>query len=195
VTRVLAHELGVTWVCDETMERASHALAHGGRVWLVDPVGDDLGLERALALGRPAAVIQLLDRHNRDGAALAARLGVPLLRVPDEVPDSPFEVLPVLDVPRWHERGLWWAAKRALVVPEAVGTGRYFAVGRGPVGVHPVLRLRPPRGLAGRAPEHLLVGHGPPLHGPEVGAALDDALGRSVRDVPALVRALVPFGR
>jgi hypothetical protein len=195
VTRVLAHELGVTWVLDETMERASHALAHEGRVWLVDPVADGEGLEHALALGRPAAVIQLLDRHNRDGAALAARLGVPLLRLPEAVPDSPFEVLPVLDLPRWHERGLWWAAKRALVVPEAVGTGRYFAVGRGPVGVHPILRLRPPKGLGGRAPEHLLVGHGPPLHGAGTAAALDGALRRSVRDVPALVRALVPLGR
>jgi hypothetical protein len=38
--RLLAHELGLSWVLDEALERTSHALVDGGRVWLVDPVGD-----------------------------------------------------------------------------------------------------------------------------------------------------------
>jgi hypothetical protein len=62
-------------------------------------------------------------------------------------------------------------------------------------GVHIGLRLRPPRRLAAYEPEHLLVGHGPALHGPRATAALHEALGRSRRDLPraaiALPRALV----
>ena len=45
----------------------------------------------------------------------------------------------VVQVPRWREVALWWPQRKALVVAEAVGTGRYFAVGPGPVGVHPWL--------------------------------------------------------
>ena len=59
------------------MARSAHALRDGDRVWLVDPYEDAEALERAAALGAPAGVLQLLDRHDRDCAALAARLGVP----------------------------------------------------------------------------------------------------------------------
>ena len=45
-------------------------------------------IERALTLGEPAGVLQLLDRHNRDCAALAARLGVPHLVAPTSLPGS-----------------------------------------------------------------------------------------------------------
>src|SRR5688572_12345161 len=93
------HPLGLTWTQDEAMARSSHALADGGRVWLVDPVAEPEALQAVEALGEPAAVIQLLDRHARDGQALAARLGVPHLRLPDAIPDSPFMVVSVLDVP------------------------------------------------------------------------------------------------
>src|SRR5689334_21316721 len=99
---------GLTWVLDEPMQRASHALADGGRVWLVDPVDVPEALDRVSALGTPAGVLQLLDRHNRDAAQIAGRLGVPHLRLPDAVPDSPFEMVKVIDVPGWHERALWW---------------------------------------------------------------------------------------
>jgi hypothetical protein len=35
--RTLEHELGLSWVVEEPLERASHALvADGGRVWLID---------------------------------------------------------------------------------------------------------------------------------------------------------------
>ena len=52
------------------------------------------GARAGAALGEPAGVVQLLDRHNRDCAAVAAELGVPHLVVPDAVPDSPFEAIP-----------------------------------------------------------------------------------------------------
>jgi hypothetical protein len=191
MTRIFEHELGLSWVMDEPMQRGSHALAgDDGRVWVVDPVDDAEALERVAQLGAPAGVIQLLDRHNRDCAALAARLRVPHLRVPADVPGGPFEVRRVVSTPLWREVALWWPARRALVVAEVLGTAPPFAVGDGPVGVHPMARLLPPRGLRGLGPEHLLVGHGTPLHGPQVAADVDRAIGRSIHDVPKLVLKL-----
>ncbi|MCW2985624.1 MAG: hypothetical protein JWR63_3194 [Conexibacter sp.] len=191
MTRILEHDLGLSWVMDDAMERGAHALVgDDGRVWLIDPVADDAALEAAAALGPAAGVIQLLDRHNRDCETLAARLEVPHLRVPDQLPDTPFEVRRVVRNRFWREVALWWPQRRALVVAEALGTGPAFAVGDGPVGVHPMLRLLPPNGLKGLGPEHLLVGHGPPLHGPEVAADVERAIARSRHDLPKLALRL-----
>jgi hypothetical protein len=184
------HPLGLSWTIDETMARTSHALVHAGRVWFVDPVADPEALRRAEALGEPAAVLQLLDRHGRDGATLAARLGVPYLRMPDAVPNTPFEVVKVVDVPRWHERALWWPEHRALVVAEAVGTARFYRFGPAPAGMHLLLRLTPPGALRRFEPEHLLPGHGEPVHGPAAATGLRAAYDRSRRDLPRVVRAL-----
>lgn len=182
------HELGLTWVIDEPMARTSHALVEDRRVWLVDPVDEVTAMERVAGLGDVQAVVQLLDRHNRDCAAIAQRLGVPHLRLPDTVPDSPFEAFGVIGWRRWKEVALWWPDRRALVVAEALGTSKIFAVGPGPVGVHPFLRLVPPTVLDGREPEHLVVGHGGGVHGPDTPRAISEALSRSRRDLP---RALV----
>lgn len=189
------HALGLTWVIDEPLTRTSHALADDGRVWLVDPIDEPDALARVAALGTPQAVLQLLDRHNRDGAAIAGRLGVPLLPLPRDLPGAPFAPFGVLGLPRWKEVALWWPAHRALVVAEAVGTNAVYAVGDGPVGVHPMLRLLPPRVVGGYDPEHLLVGHGTPLHGPETAAALKAALASSRRDVPRLLARLPTLAR
>ena len=183
---------GVSWVIDEPMRRTSHALAADGRVWLIDPVDLPEAMERALALGEPAGVIQLLDRHKRDSAAVAERLGVPHLDLPDAVPGSPFEVVRVLDVPRWKERALWWPERRTLVVAEAVDTGPFFVTGSTPLGVHLFLRVKPPKALTTFAPDHLLVGHGAGLHGPEAAPALAEAHRRTRRDLPRVVASL-PF--
>ena len=192
---IFRHDAGVSWVLDEPLERASHALADAGRVWFVDPVDDDPALEAAGALGEPAAVVQLLDRHGRDCRVIAERLGVPRLRVPREVPDSPFEVIPVLNVPRWHEVALWWPGRNALVVAEVVGTSKHATLGAAAAGIHPLLRLMPPGRLRTFVPEHLLTGHGPPLHGPEAGRALEDAYARSRRDIPRMALVLPRLGR
>ncbi len=186
------HPLGLTWTVREPLARSSHALVADGRLWLVDPVDHEEALDAALALGAaPAAVLQVLDRHPRDSAAIAERLGIPHHRLPDHLPGTPFRVVPVVDVPGWREHALWWAERRALVVPEAVGTVGYFAVGTGAVGVHPFLRPLPPRSLAQFEPEHLLVGHGPPRSGPETADELRDALRRSRRDLVRLPGALL----
>ena len=171
------------------MRRAAHALRADGRVWLIDPFEDDVALSTAAELGQPAAVIQLLDRHNRDCAPIAQRLEIPLLRVPTVIDDSPFDVMPVVLRRWWREIALWWEDERALIVAEAVGTAPAFALGR-QLGVHPMLRLAPPRSaLTRHAPERLLVGHGSAL---ESGAtpALDEALAASRSDLPQLVLRL-----
>jgi hypothetical protein len=183
------HDLGLTWVERGGTVRSAHALRDGDRMWLIDPWEMPDAITRAVALGTPAGVIQLLDRHNRDCAAIAARLAVPHLKVPDAVPDSPFEVLEVVENRLWHERALWWAAENTLIVAEAVGTVPVFAVGR-PLGMHPGLRLRPPeRALTRHRPDRVLVGHGPPvLDG--AAAAIDGALAGARRDVPKLLISL-----
>jgi hypothetical protein len=183
------HPVGVSWVERSGMARTSHALASGGGVWLIDPFEDEGALAAAAALGEPRAVIQLLDRHNRDCAAIASRLGVPHLRLPESVPDSPFEAFDVVRGRLWNEVALWWAQERALIVAEALGTVPLFTVGRR-LGMHPGLRALPPRRpLARYRPERLFVGHGMPL---ESGAtdAIDDALAHARGDVPKLLLSL-----
>jgi hypothetical protein len=171
------------WVVDEFMERCSHALAADGRVWLVDPLDGNGVEERVRALGEPAGVLQLLDRHGRDCAALAARLGVPHHRL--ALGDAPFEAIQLSNWRRSRELALWWPERRVLVCADALGTARYF---RGPgerLAVHPLLRLTPPRRLAGLEPERVLVGHGTGAGGRELDGALSGARVRA---------PLVPIG-
>jgi hypothetical protein len=170
---------GFSWIVDEPMTRTSHALCADDGVWLVDPVDWPEAVERASGLGTPAGVLQLLDRHGRDCAAIAARLGVPHLVAPASVPDSSFEVIEIKRSKRWQEVALWWPATATLVVAEALGTNAFFPVGDDLVGVHGVLKLTPPRTLLGFAPRHLLVGHGEGVHGDAAAPALRRALQRS----------------
>jgi len=177
------HPLGLTWVVEDPLLRASHALVHDGRVWFVDPVDAPEAMERAAALGEPAGVLQLFVGHPRDGAEVATRLKIPFAILPDVLPDSPFSILN-LDLGPWKERALWWPEPRGLIVAESIGTATHYALGPGPSGVHFMRRMFPPSRLKPFLPEHLLVGHGPPIHGGEAAAALLDALNRSRRDIP-----------
>ena len=171
------------------MARSAHAVVADGSVWLIDPFEDAGALAAARELGEPAGVIQLLDRHNRDGGGIAQSLGVPLLKMPSAIPDSPFAVIRVISRSRWNEIALWWEAERTLIVAEAIGTGALFALGRR-AGVHPALRAMPPRAALGSyAPERLLVGHGPALES-DAAPALAEALDNSRRDIPKLVLTL-----
>jgi hypothetical protein len=191
MTQIHEHDLGLSWVADDTMARAAHALRDGERVWLVDPFEDTEALERAAALGTPAGVLQLLDRHGRDCAALAARLGVPHLVVPETLPaELPFVARRVIRNRLWKEVALWWPDRQALVVAEVLGTADAWTLGAGPVGVHPMRRLLPPGGLRDLAPVHLLVGHGPPRHGPDTAQEMRAAIDHSRRDTPRLLLKL-----
>lgn len=193
--RIDAFPFGLTWVMREAMLRASHAVAHDGRVWIVDPVDHPAAIGQALRLGAPAAVVQLIDRHSRDCAAIATRLGVPHLVVPDVVPDSPFRAIPVLRVPGWRETALWWGDASVLVVGEVIGTAPAFTAGTGVAGLHPFARALPPGALRGLRAEHLLVGHGPSLHGAAATTGVEWSYARARRDVPRLVRTLARMAR
>jgi hypothetical protein len=189
------YDCGFSWMPDDPLLRTSHALDTPTGVYLIDPVDVPEALERATSLGTPAGVVQLIDRHGRDCAVIAARLGVPHLRMPAEIPGSPFTVVKVLDIPRWREVALWWPEQRALVVGEALGTTPVHRLDAGPAGVHPLLRLLPPRSLRRYEPEHLLVGHGRGVHGAAAGTAVEAAYARSRRDVPKLVVRLAAMAR
>jgi len=184
-------DFGITWVMDEAMARASHALAKDGRVWIIDPVDDHDAMAKVAELGEPAAVLQLLDRHNRDCRAIADRLGVPLVSLPDEVKSTPFKTIDVVSNPLWKEKALWWPKKRVLVVAEALGSNQMYRPTEAGAGVHIGMRLTPPRESLGTyLPKHLLFGHGESIHGSQATTALQDALDRSRRDIPGALMGL-----
>jgi hypothetical protein len=180
-------EIGVTWVMeDEAMARASHALVDGEKVWLVDPIDDDAAIDRALALGEPQVVFQLLDRHNRDCRRVAERLGIKLVVLPLELRGTPFEAIEVVNNPIWKERALWWKKTKTLVVAEAIGASKMFRPTESGAGVHIGLRVTPPRKQLGTYnPRHLLMGHGDPINGDRATVALQDALDKSRKDLPS----------
>ena len=178
-------DFGFGWIVDgEPVRRTSHALVVDGGVWLVDPVDWADADERARALGEVRGVIQLLDRHNRDCGALAERLGVPHHFVPRRLEGAPFDFLPVMRNRWWREVALWWPGGRVLVCGDAVGTLAYFRAPGEPLGVHPLLRLWPPRALRRVFPEHVLCGHGWGVHD-DAARALHASLRTARRRLPA----------
>jgi hypothetical protein len=179
-------DAGFGWIADEFMQRCSHALVVEGRVWLIDPVDGDGVEERVRAAGTPAGVLQLLDRHNRDCAALAARLGVRHHLVP-QGSLGPFGFVGIKDSRSWKEVALWWPERRVLVCADALGTAPYFRAGEERLAVHPLLRLSPPlRQLGALEPEVVLCGHGEGLL-EDASGALRQALSTSRRRIPGQV--------
>ena len=179
---------GIGWIDEGRIPRTSHALA-GWLIDAVEPLPDSVGEVRG--------VIQLLDRHNRDCAALAARFSVPHLRAfeaCDTVSQAGFEALRVLDRRWWREVALWWPERRVLVCADALGTLPYFRARGERIGVHPLLRLTPPRRLASLAPERILVGHGAGVH-ENAAAALAGALATARPRAPAAWAAAVRVAR
>jgi hypothetical protein len=185
-------EWGFGWISPEKpkLRMTSHALAADGRVWVVDPAPGDVDA-RIRTLGQPAGVIQLLDRHERACAAFATRLGVPHHRVPSgPVDGAPFETIDVVRRKRWSEVALWWPQRRVLVTGDALATlPHFFALGGERVGMHPLLRLRPPHQLGRFEPEHLLCGHGEGVHD-GAGDAIREALANARRRLPRLLLEL-----
>jgi hypothetical protein len=177
---------GFGWIVDEFMERCSHALVDDGRVWAIDPVDRDGVEDRVRAAGTPAGVLQLLDRHNRDCAALAARLGVRHHVVP-QGSLGPFACIPVKNSRSWSEVALWWPDPRVLVCADAAGTAPYYRAGNERLAVHPLLRARPPRRQLGALqPDVILCGHGEGVL-EDADAALREALSTSRLRIPGQV--------
>ena len=187
---------GSGWVLAERLARCSHALRAEGRVWVFDPVDAQGVEERILGLGEPAGVIQLLDRHRRDSAVLAERLGVPRYETPFQgVPGAPFDPIPIARHRLWREVALWWQEERVLLCGDVLGTVGYFLAPGEKLGVHPLLRFVPPKALTRFAPQHVLCGHGQGVHGDEAAAALDEALATARRRLPAVALGVLRPGR
>jgi hypothetical protein len=189
-----------SWIADEadTLRRAATALAVDGGCLLIEPL-DAPDLDEHLGGLLPVAgIVTLLDRHRRDADAVAARHGAPRL-VPSVMAgqaqplDWPgIQERVILSVLGWNESALWLPERRLLICVEAVGTtGPFLARPTDRLGVHPVLRLRPPRGALALDPAAIAVGHGAPVVD-GAGDALAEAL-RTART--GLPRAVARWGR
>ena len=159
------------WLADagDPMTRSSCAVVVDGGCVVVDPV-DVPGLDDALsAIGPVLGVVTLLDRHQRDAAALAARLGaerlLPLALGGAGLHLDGVEERTVIDRRGWHESLLWLPDRRLLVCAETLATSDPFLVSAGDrLGMHPLARIQPPRrAFDGLDPLVIAVGHGPPL--------------------------------
>jgi hypothetical protein len=182
-------EDGFGWQADEPefLERSSHAVLSEGKVWLFDVLDADGLDDRVRALGEPAGVVQLLDRHARDCAKVASRLGVPHF---EPLTNAPVSTVPVASLPGWRERAAL-LDDSVLVAGDALGTASYFRAPGEALAVHPLLRLFPPRVLRGLAPEHVLCGHGEGVHGRGAAEALDEALRTARRRIPRWLPASI----
>lgn len=198
---------GVGWIAhpDETMQRASHALATEDGVWLIDPL-DAEGVDELVAeCGDVAGVVLLSNYHRRDADVFADRHGVSV-HLPEgmqgvaEDLDASVERVEVgvddtlggyelIEVARtgnlWQEYALYDG--ETLVVSESVGTAQYFCVGEERLGVPLIVRLTPPREtLGGLDPDRILSGHGAGIE-KNAAEALEEALKNSRRRFPRAV--------
>lgn len=194
---------GVGWIAypNELMQRASHAIAIENDVWVIDPV-DAAGIDSLLAeYGSPVGVVILLDRHTRDAATIARRFDIPVyvpanmsgvartLDAPVErfnhtLADTGLRAEPLVNWPMWREIAL--VGEDLLITGDALGTVDYFRTAEEPLGIHPLLRLAPPRApLASIDPERILVGHGSGISD-DAAAALETAITGARKRIPRL---------
>jgi hypothetical protein len=174
---------GIGWIAypDETMERASHAVVgNRGGVWIIDPVDTPEVDQLLRELGEVTGVVVCLDRHRRDAATVAKRHEVSvyipssLASIQDEIQapttvfehelgDSGYRPFTIVNrrIPPWREAGLYHPQAKTAIIPESLGTASYFTAPSENLGVHPMLRLTPPRdAFHSINPSRILVGHG-----------------------------------
>jgi hypothetical protein len=89
---------------------------------------------------------------------------------------------------------LWWPERKALVVAEVLAANSMHTGGEQRVGMHLFLRPWPPSSLRDYRPEHLLLGHGRSVHGPEAADAVETSYARARRDLPRILWGLPGVG-
>ena len=188
---------GFGWIVDEAMTRTSHALAADGKVWLVDALDWPEAIDRALALGEPAGVIQLLDRHDRDCAALASRLGVPHVVAPDELAGKPVHVHPGHAAEALARVGALVAGRRGRSSrPTRSERTAFYTGGKAPIGVHLLAAARRRRGRSARSsPSTSSSATARECTAPDGREPLRDALRTSRRRLPGVLLRLPFAGR
>jgi len=204
---------GVGWIAhpEETMQRASHAIATDDGVVVTDPV-DGPGVDDLIdEFGALAGVAVTFDQHSRDAVAIADRHDVPIYvpepvragktlrrkgagvendgppieRVRDAIPGTEIDVVALHERQAWGEAALYRERDGVLYVPESLGTVRYFLATGERLGVHPMIRPIPPRRqLSGIDPDRLLVGHGRGI-AEEATDAIEAALAGSRKRLPS----------
>jgi hypothetical protein len=189
----------VAWLlgAGDPAQRASSAIVVDAGTLVVDPV-DGEGLD-ALLSGLPPVigVVTLLDRHQRDAAPVAERLGAPRLTPValggSGVAVEGVEERSVFERRNWREALLWLPSRRLLLCAETLGTASFDLARSGDLlGMHPFTRLRPPRAaFAGLDPEVIAVGHGPPLDH-DASKTLHNVLRRARRQLPQSWLRMVP---
>ncbi len=189
----------VAWLlgAGDPAQRASSAIVADAGTLVVDPVDGD-GLD-ALLSGLPPVigVVTLLDRHQRDAAVIAERLGAPRLTPialgGSGVAVDGVEERSVFERRSWREALLWLPDRRLLVCAETLGTAGFLLASSGdPLGMHPFARLRPPRAaFAGLDPEVIAVGHGPPLDH-DASESMRNVLSGARRQMPQSWLRMVP---
>ena len=179
-------DFGFGWI-DEggTVPRTSHALVVRRRR-LADRPGRVAGRRRARARrsARCAACssCSTATAGTRAGWRTSSARRTTSFR-PSSIDGAPFEFLPVARRV-WREVALWWPERRVLVCADAVGTLGYFRAPGERIGLHPLLRLWPPRSLRRVYPRHVLTGHGEGVH-EDATPALHAALQTARRRLPA----------
>lgn len=201
--RIAEWEGGYGWLADpkDLSERSSHVIVGNSGHWLIDPL-DGPGVRDLLPDASDiTGIVLTLDRHQRDCAMFAREFDVavaiagPLRGVEADLPcrtestdrfraDTGWSVRPVIDRPGWHEIALVSADGKTMWISEIVGNAPYFCAPQEQLGVHPLVRLRPPREIfADEEPDRVIVGHGRGVmeHG---AAALHDAMEHGRRRAP-----------
>lgn len=203
---------GLTWIAHpgERMRRASHAIALGRDVWVVEPL-DFEGVDDLLAeLGEVAGVVVLADYHRRDAAAVAGRhdvavhvpvtladiaagIDAPVSVFEDALADAGFAPIPLYRGLPWSEAALHDPRTGTLVATESLVTCPALTGPDEHLAVTPYVRLFPPRGaLSSLAVERVLTGHGEPVLA-DADGALAAALADARRGAPAVLARKLPY--
>lgn len=171
---------GFGWLAHpgEEGKRASHAISAEDSVWVIDPV-DTPGLDGYLEeLGEVTGVTVLSSYHTRDAEIIASRHNVPVYipqwmnRVADRVDvpieqygttfgNSGFDVYRFEPLSLWQEAIVYRESDGTLIIPDLIGSGPGYTVGKERIGLVLSHRLTPPRDRLGNLePERILFGHG-----------------------------------